>query len=182
MHTLFFDNYRTGNDALDLRFFLEQAVILKAQRLVFSKGELGIDPAYAFNFLTAVSNHGFNGPKRAAVLLNGTRDLELDFGGSTMVCNGAVSPFILSECENITIRNLSVICKNVHVLQGRVALHGDGFVELDEIINDGIEIINGKLYARHAENGRSGKQPRVQRTNMADKGWHRRRQSRQSGN
>lgn len=152
MKTLFFEDFRTGNVTLDIRDFLSEAAAQKAYRLEFKKQTLNIDSFYAFQFAAAVSNHGFNGFKKAAFLFENTDRMEIDFCGSEIICDGDVSPFIFSKCSDIILKNVDIICRNMNVLQGRVALCTDEFTELDEIINDGVEIIGGRLYARHKDN------------------------------
>ena len=45
---------------------------------------------------------------RAAFLLDGRKDVTLDFGGATLMLHGKLQPFALRNCENVTIRNVVV--------------------------------------------------------------------------
>lgn len=43
-----------------------------------------------------------------AFYLKGLKNVTLDFGGAMLVCHGRIQPFIIDECENITIKNVTV--------------------------------------------------------------------------
>ena len=43
-----------------------------------------------------------------AFYLKGLKNVTLDFDGAMIVCHGRIQPFILDECENITVKNVIV--------------------------------------------------------------------------
>ena len=57
-------------------------------------------------YLSLVAHH--RGHLDTAFHLRGLNNVILDFGGATLLLHGRIQPFIIDECENITIRNVTV--------------------------------------------------------------------------
>lgn len=57
---------------------------------------------------TAKQNENSNGLRRSAIFLNNKRDIVIDGNGATVLVHGKMTPFLLNECENIKIKNLTV--------------------------------------------------------------------------
>ena len=84
MQTLFFKDYRkTGNDAYDLYRLISDLGTKKDIKIIFDKDTYKIDPNYCFEKCVNISNHGWNGFKRIALLLEDMENVEFDFCGST---------------------------------------------------------------------------------------------------
>lgn len=47
-------------------------------------------------------------PGRVAFLLKDLKNVVLDFGGATLVFHGRIIPFILDNCENVTLKNYKI--------------------------------------------------------------------------
>ncbi|MBQ7299112.1 MAG: hypothetical protein IJW77_04645 [Clostridia bacterium] len=48
-------------------------------------------------------------PFPVAVVLNNVRNVTLDFGGATLLLWGQYQPFLIENCENVTIKNVTVV-------------------------------------------------------------------------
>lgn len=55
---------------------------------------------------TYVKGHHF--PRYTAFLLKGLRNVTLDFNGATLLLHGKIQPFLLLDCTNVTVKNVSV--------------------------------------------------------------------------
>lgn len=67
-----------------------------------------------------VSNHGHNGYKSAAIVIEDTENLTVDASGSTFILHGQMDFAIVNRSKNVTIRNLTVTCKDSCNFQGKV--------------------------------------------------------------
>ena len=135
MQTIYFKDHRkSGDDGYDLNRFFTDLDTKKDVRIVFECDEYHASPDYAAERLLYVSNHGWNGLKRIAVLLEDMENVELDFSGSTLITHGVMTHFALLNCKNVTIRNLTIDNPSTMFLQARVSAHGDGYVDLEKSI------------------------------------------------
>ena len=132
MKTIYFRDFRkTGDDAYDLRAALEACRDEGAKRLVFDRNTYEINSDRCFERSLNVSNHGWNGPHRIAVLIENMKDLELDFSGSTLVCRGEIMHFAFLFSERITLKNVIIENPQTGCVQARVVSNGDGFTDLE---------------------------------------------------
>ena len=67
---------------------------------------------------TFVKGHHF--PRPVAFHLKGLRNVTLDFAGATVLLRGKVQPFLLEDCENVTVKNVSVRYDRSPFTQGTV--------------------------------------------------------------
>ena len=77
-----------------------------------------------------VANHGHNGYKSAALVIEDMQDLTVDGGGSTFILHGCMDFAIVSRSRNITIKNLTVRCADTCNFQGRVIASEGGEVTI----------------------------------------------------
>ena len=77
-----------------------------------------------------VANHGHNGYKSAALVMEDMQDLTVDGGGSTFILHGCMDFAIVSRSRNITIKNLTVRCADTCNFQGRVIASEGGEVTI----------------------------------------------------
>ena len=68
---------------------------------------------------------GHNDPLPTAFFLKGRRNVVLDFGGATVRLHGKLQPFLLDGCENVTIRNVSILYDRSPYTQGEVVSADD---------------------------------------------------------
>ena len=67
---------------------------------------------------THVKGHHF--PRRTAFYLKGLKNVTLDFRGATVLLHGKMQPFLLVDCTNVTVRNVSVRYDRTPYTQGVV--------------------------------------------------------------
>lgn len=81
-------------------------------------------------------------------LLKDLKNTTLDFGGATIVFHGRIAPFILDNCENVTIKNLKVDYDRPFYTQARVLDCKRG--EITVKIDDGFDycVKDGYFYAK----------------------------------
>lgn len=142
-----------GDAAYTLRRAIAAAKEAGATRLTVPKGVYDIRPDYCSERYLCISNHGFNGPKRIAALIEDMSDFEIDFGGSTLVCHGVITPIAVLRSRNIRIRNLTLRNSSTMMLEARVTGHGsDDTVELQPVNGrEAFVLKQGRLYAQYLE-------------------------------
>lgn len=139
------------NPALNFHYIMEACRRNGVQRLVVEPGVYELDPKFCSQRNLNISNHGHNGPHRIAVVMDNMENFEIDFSGSTLICQGVMTPIALLNCKNITIRNVTLKNPTVPQFEGRVIAHGEDYVEVENI--HGLEYVrmdNGYFYS---ENG-----------------------------
>ena len=67
---------------------------------------------------THVKGHHF--PRRTAFYLKGLRNVTLDFAGAEVLLHGKYQPFLLVDCTNVTVKNVSVRYDRTPYTQGVV--------------------------------------------------------------
>ena len=76
-----------------------------ATRIDIPQGVYKITPDWCAEKSVCISNHGWNGPHRFIALIEDMADLTLDFHGSTLDCEGIITPFAILRSRNIRIEN-----------------------------------------------------------------------------
>ena len=131
MQIIYFKEHRkTGDVGYDIYRLLTELQGKSDVKIIFEKDTYEIYPESCFERYLNISNHGWNGPKRIAVLLENMKNTELDFGGSTLRVHGAMTTFGILHSENITVRNVILENPETMFLQAKVIGHGDGYVDL----------------------------------------------------
>ncbi len=119
----------------------------KINRLVVEKGEYDLDPKLCAQRQLNISNHGHNGPKRIAVVIEDMADFEIDFCGSTLISRGILTPFAILNSRNITLRNVKLKNPTLPIFECRVVSHGENFVEAENICGmENVQLHHGYLY------------------------------------
>ncbi len=132
MTTLFFQDYRkSGDDAYDLYRLLTDLQGRSGIRVLFEPDTYDLRRESCFERFLNISNHGWNGPKRIAVLLEGLTDVELDFAGSTLISHGVMTPFAILGSTHITVRNVILENPETRIMQATVIAHGNGYIDLE---------------------------------------------------
>lgn len=98
----------TDNHAYNISQAIEYCKHNNIQSLEFDKGVYDIYPDMASEGIYCTSNHGVNGYKRIAFLLKDMHDFTIDGNGSEFVFHGIISPFVVDNCSNITLKNFSL--------------------------------------------------------------------------
>lgn len=153
MQTIYFrDHQKTGDTGYDLYRLLSGLRGKSGIKIVFDKDTYTVTPERCFERYLAISNHGWNGPKRIALLLEDMTDVELDFSGSTLITPGVITPFAILRSQNITVRNLVMENPRTMFLQAKVVGHGDGYVDLLKMQGkEQFYIRHGELMAEYTE-------------------------------
>ena len=111
---------KQGEDAVPaIRKALEACIEQNATKLFIPHGKYDCYPGKATEKYLKVSNND-NGMKRILFPLEGMRDFEIDGQGSQFILNGQMVAFDVYNCENITIRNLSIDWNKPFYFQGEV--------------------------------------------------------------
>lgn len=77
---------------------------------------------------TVCGGENLDGALDTAFVLCGLKHVTLDFGGAVLTLHGRIQPFLIDECEDITIKNVTV------------AYERAVFTELDVVSNSGTEL------------------------------------------
>ncbi len=130
MRTVYFRDYQTSGDTgYDLYALFCSLQGEKDIKVIFDPGEYDVWPDMCFQRNLCISNHGFNGPKRIAVLLENMQDVELDFSGSVLRTHGIMTAFSILNSSKITIKNVILENPATQVMQMKVIAHGDDYVD-----------------------------------------------------
>lgn len=90
-----------------------------AKKLVFAKGTYNFYPDFASERYVFVSNND-EGLKRIVFDLSDFQNLEIDGQGSSFIFDGFVSPFLLSNSNNISFKNFSIDFKRTFHSEGKI--------------------------------------------------------------
>lgn len=131
--TLYFSEFDIpGNHALGLYRALDACRERGARRLLFDvPGEYELDPSFCAERNLCISNHGFNGPHRIAVLIENKEDFEIDFGGSRLILPGEATHIAILASRRVTVRNVTLENPCCMAMQVRVVARGDGYVDTE---------------------------------------------------
>lgn len=107
------------------------SVFSDGEDYIFSGGDALITPddaerTYCERYLTVHEGAQF---LDAAFILKDLKNVTLDFGGATLTLRGRIQPFIIDNCENITIKNVTVEYER------------SLFTELEVVNNTGKELV-----------------------------------------
>lgn len=152
MKTLYYRDFAlTEYPAYNLHLALAAAREQKAARLVLDGGVFDIDPVWCDERYLAYSNHGFNGPKRIAALIEDMHDFELDCGGATFLCHGIVTPVAILRSENITVKNLVLDNDRNGFLELRAEAYGPDYTDFEILrgFAGAYRIIHSQLYTAY---------------------------------
>ncbi len=128
---------KSGDDGYDLYRLLTDLDTKKDIKIVFPKDTYDVRPDYCFDKPLCISNHGWNGYKRIALLLEDMENAELDFQGSTLITHDVMTEFAIINSKNITVKNLTLENPTTGFWQTRVVAHGDGYVDVETMLGGG---------------------------------------------
>ena len=143
---------KTGNITLDILYALQKCRKEGYNKLVFPKDVYNIDTTFCEQRSLNISNHGLNGPKRIAVLVDGMEDFELDFNGSTLLTHGMITPIAIINSKKISIKNLHLDNPETLTVQARVIEANETAIKVR--VEQGLEqfvIEDGRLYANYGK-------------------------------
>ena len=95
--------------------------------LEIENGKYGFRGDLCGESVCCIANHGSNGIKKAAFILDGMENFTLDAKNSELVMQGIICGFILKNCKNVTIKNFSIDSEVKFAASGKVIGVGDGY-------------------------------------------------------
>lgn len=99
-----------GDNSMVVKKAVEYCGKNKIDKLVLEKGEYHFYPEFAAEAKNCcVSNHGHNGFRRAAFLIEDMKNFEIDGSGSLLVFHGAMNAVIARGCGSLTIKNVQIL-------------------------------------------------------------------------
>jgi hypothetical protein len=126
----YLSGYQAGDDAgYAIRKALDATRKQRARKLVLPGGTLRITPKFVYEQYGWISNND-EGLKRIAFNLTGMHDLEIDGQGTTLLFTGYVSPFLIQDASNITVRNLSVDYTRTFHSEGIITGSGENWLDI----------------------------------------------------
>lgn len=141
------------NPTLGLSRLLRRCKEEGIRKVTVANGEYRLDPLFCPQRNLNIANHGFNGPKRIGLLIENMEDFEIDFSGSTLVCDGIMTAIAVLNSKNIAIRNVKLKNPTPRKLECRVVAHGEDYVDVECI--HGMEhmlLRRGDLFGRYDPN------------------------------
>lgn len=127
---LHFETFHTGDTAADITRALLHCRQHGEDTLVFPKGEYHIYAATAAERVLCMSNHGDPGLKRIGFLLEDMENFTVDGGDSTFIFEDVMQPAALLGCRNVTLQNMSVICRHTKNTIADILRAGDTWMDL----------------------------------------------------
>lgn len=88
-------------------------------KIVFEKGTYRFKPDYAAEKYCYITNHN-NGLKRIVFPMKGFKSVEIEGNGSEFIFHGQILPFQFDDCENVSVKNLSIDWDIPFTFQGEV--------------------------------------------------------------
>ena len=147
MKTINFKEFsRYHNFALDIQFAISYCKNNKVGKLVIDRDTYDVDSDYCFQKDLAISNHGYNGRKKIAVLLEGMNDFTIDFSGSTLSLNSVVIPIAIIGCRNVTVTNLEIENSAVDNLYAKVIACEKDSILCENLNEIPFVVVNHRLY------------------------------------
>ncbi|MBQ3078907.1 MAG: right-handed parallel beta-helix repeat-containing protein [Clostridia bacterium] len=103
---------------------------VNGQTLVIENKKIDIFPKDTVQAYYAFSNNDAS-EKNIYAHVKNIHDAEIDFSGANLAFHGRITPFILDECENVTIKNLTIDYARTFYTQGKVVFSDRASVVLD---------------------------------------------------
>lgn len=140
-------NALSGDNSAAVAAAVERCRRENIKRLVLEKGEYHFYPELAAEARSCcVSNHGHNGFRRTAFLLEDMTDFELDASGSLLVFHGAMNAVIARGCSGLTVKNADVLFERTNHAAYLVTESTDAYTELEPCGIRQFVYENGLLY------------------------------------
>lgn len=98
--------------------------------LLLGGGEYHFYPDYATEKFYYISNNDY-GVKPIAFLLDGKNNITIDGEGAKLIFHGKISPFVIDNAKNITIKNLTIDYHEPMYFEARITDSGMDFIEME---------------------------------------------------
>ena len=127
-----YKDFRISSDeSLNLFYALTECINKKATCLRFEKGVYHFNNEFAFEKPLCIANHGENGYKRTAFLLENMSDFEIDGGDSHFIFDSLMNMMTILNCNNITLKNLTLSMSVCPYPEGRVIAVSDNSFDVE---------------------------------------------------
>ncbi len=129
---LTYSDFRTSSDeTLNLLHALTACRNQKATCLQFENDTYYFDGASAPKVSLCMANHGENGLKRTAFLLDKMENFEIDGNGSHFVFDSVLNIVTALKCKNIVFRNFTVSMPICPYPEGKVIAAGENYFDVN---------------------------------------------------
>lgn len=142
----------TENHAFNLYNAIKYCKEQGKNGIVFDKGTYDFYPEMASEEMLCVSNHDMYGLYRIAFLINDMKDFVIDGGNSEFIFHGSITPFVIKNSKNITVKNLSVDYDETMTLDTCVINVDDDYFDV-RVVNDDKYCIKGNMLCYYDESG-----------------------------
>lgn len=127
-------NYSQFAKTEDVAFNIYNALLYCKENnedsLVFDKGEYHIYAEKACEGVFSMSNHTDPGYKRCCFLIDSFEDFTIDGNGSEFIFEDIMTPVIVNNSKNITVKNFEFTSLKTLSAQFDVVNDGDGFIDM----------------------------------------------------
>lgn len=111
----------------------------------FQKGIYHFYPEYAYEKYCYISNHN-DVLARIAFMFKNKNNITIDGNGSTFIFHGRMIPFLMENCKNINVKNLSIDFSDSFHSESQITSHNsDGSFDMKISNEYPYEIRNGQL-------------------------------------
>ncbi len=131
-------------------------VALKAGYVYHVKQDNSFEHTGYYCTNTARKNENPKGLRRSAIYLKNKKNITIDGNGATIMIHGKMTPFLFDNCENITVKNLSVDYYCPTMSEFTVLENKNGLLKI-KINDDCLYEIKKKNLIFHGEKGENGK-------------------------
>lgn len=122
-----------------------------ASALVFSPGEYHFFGTFAREYDCRISNHRPNGIKRVIFPLTGMKDFAVTAPGARFVFHDYVLPFLISDCDGITLEGFTIHAADRHSVEG-VVVEADAVSYVVRFLDgEAFAVRNGVIGTAYAE-------------------------------
>lgn len=97
-----------------------------------------------------VSNHD-EGARFAHIILAGEKNVDIDLHNALITVKHLVTPFILDECENITLQNFSIRFLRHYYVQTKIISIEKNIVECEPLDIEMLSVENGILRVNYGD-------------------------------
>ena len=118
---IYLDDYLYLSDEKNVSPALTEAIcaLSDGDTLVLSEKRYDLFPSGASEGYYYISNNDAS-LKPIAFFLKNKKNITVDGGGATLMFHGHIVPFVIDNCENITLKNVSINYEIPHYAQGKI--------------------------------------------------------------
>lgn len=118
----------------------------KKSVLIFPKGRYDFWPQHCEEKMYYESNTDVIPLRRCPILIEGFKNLTVDFMGADLVFHDRMQPITIDSSDNITIRNVSIDWDVPLMGQGQIVAVGENYIDVKINTESPYEIENGKIF------------------------------------